>query len=97
MRGYKEICPFTNLEQPFARFKNVICEKEPERQKELDTYSDMTDSMFVQYEYHIAFARKAEQYFHLTDTTLDWSSRDSSLYMQIFVGLKSSTCDLCSP
>ena len=86
----------------FSRFKNVICEKEPERRKELDTYSDMIDSMFVQYggthfyEYHIAFARKAEQYFHLMDTTLDWSSRDSSLYMQIFAGLKSSTCDLCS-
>ena len=85
-----------------SRFKNVICEKEPERRKELDTYADMIDSMFIEYggthfyDYHVAFARKAEQYFHLMGTKLDWASRDSSLYMQTFAGLKSATCDLCS-
>ena len=75
----------------FSRFKNVFCEKEPERRKELDTYADMIDSMFIQYggthfyDYHVAFARKAEQYFHLMGTKLGWASRDSSLYMLCFV------------
>ena len=61
---------------------DVICEKEPERRKELDTYAYMIDSMFIQYgcshfyDYHVAFARKAEQYFHLIETKLDWASRD---------------------
>ena len=31
----------------FSRFKNVLCEKEPERNKELDScYSDMIDSIY---------------------------------------------------
>ena len=62
----------------------------------------MIYSMFIQYggthfyDYHVAFARKAEQYLYVMGTKLDWASRDSSLYMQTFAGLKSATCDLCS-
>ena len=86
----------------FSRFKNVVCEKEPERRKELDAYSDLIDSMFGQfggshfYEYHKSFARKAEQYFLTMGVSVDWSCRDSALYMQTFTGLKTSICDLCS-
>ena len=62
-------------------------QKELNRTKELDSYSDMIDSMFMQnggthfYDYHNVFARKDEQYFHLIGIKLDWSSRDASLYM----------------
>ena len=86
-----------NSDQHFSSFRNVICEKEPERRKEVYTYAGMIDSIFIQYggthfyDYHVALARKAEQYFHLIGTKLD-----SSLYMQTFAGLKSATCDLCS-
>ena len=86
----------------FSRFKNVICENEPDRRKELDTYADMIDSMFSQfggthfYDYHNAFSRKAEQYYISLGICVDWSCRDPALYMQTFAGLKTTTCDLCS-
>ena len=86
----------------FSLFKNVVCEKEPERRKELDAYSNLIDSKFGQfrgshfYEYHKSFARKAEQHFLTMGVSVDWSCRDSALYMQTFTGLKTYICDLCS-
>ena len=78
----------------FSDFKNVVSEKEPERRKELDAYSDLIDSMFGQfggshfYEYHKSFVRKAEQYFLTMGVSVDWLCRDSALYMQTLTGLR---------
>ncbi len=52
----------------FGLYKNVMCETEPHRRKELDSYVDHIDDMYRQYggmhfyDYHNAFSRKAEQY-----------------------------------
>lgn len=84
----------------FSKYKNIICEVDPFRRKELDAYADLIDSMHRQYggnyfyEYHVAFARKAEQY-EAQNIHVDWSACDTKLYLTTFSGLRSASCDKC--
>jgi hypothetical protein len=84
----------------FTLFKNVVFEKEPDRRRELDTYSEHIDQMFLQfggthfYTYHKEFARQAEQYASMGQL-VDWASRDTTLQLRVFSGLRSASCDLC--
>lgn len=86
----------------FSRYKNVICEKEPQRRHELDAYSDLIDDMFITYgashfyDYHTAFSWKAEQYQLTMDVPVNWAFRDTGLYLCTFSGLRSTSCDLCT-
>ena len=58
----------------------------------------MIDSMYSQfggthfYDYHNAFSRKAEQYYLTMVICVDWSCRDSALYIQAFAGQPPVTC-----
>jgi hypothetical protein len=85
----------------FSRYAEVVFEKQPERRKELSAYSALIDQLYMQYrgtyfyDYHRAFARKAEQYYINLCISVDWASRDTGLHMQIFSGLRATVCNNC--
>jgi hypothetical protein len=93
--------PIEQFRSAFARFKNVLFEVEPERRKEFDIYSNMIEDLSVQYggtffyDYHNAFSRKAERHAAL-GILVDWASGDTSLFLRIFSGRKSATCNSCA-
>ena len=84
----------------FSKYKNVLCETEPNRRQELDSYCSLIDSMFQQYgghhfyDYHVAFARKAAEH-EGNKIAMDWSFSDTKLYLRVFLGLRSASCDIC--
>jgi hypothetical protein len=91
-----------NFTLAFNKYKNIICEAFPNRRKELDAYHSSILNMSRQYggthfyEYHKQFSFKAAQFLHQRGIKIDWSVRDSELYMSTFTGIKVNTCDICS-
>jgi hypothetical protein len=86
----------------FNKFKNIMCETYPSRRQELDAYHSSILKMHQQYggtlfyEYHKQFSFQAAQYLIQQCTKIDWSIRDSELYMSIFTGQKVNNCGVCS-
>ena len=87
--------------QAFSLYRNVICEKEPLRRAELDTYYDFIESLHSQfggsnfYDYHNAFSKKAAMYYSQSQIAISWAHKDTDLYLRIFAGEKSRACDSC--
>jgi hypothetical protein len=85
----------------FTRYADVVFEKQPERRKELSTYSAFIDQLYNSYsgtyfyDYHRAFARKVEQHHINAGDEVDWAFKDTDLYLQIFPALHSYTCENC--
>ena len=70
-------------------YRNVVCEKEPDRRCELDAYFDFIESLhaqfggFIFYEYHNAFSKKAAQYYAYNKTLIRWAHKDTDFYLRI--------------
>lgn len=85
----------------FNLYKDVILDDEDSRRKELDTYLQFIDKCYNMYggthfyDYHVQFAKKAEEYESRMKVPVDWSLKNTSLYLEVFAGLKSRTCDIC--
>ena len=87
--------------QAFFLYRNIICEKEPLRRAEFDTYFDFIESLHSQfggskfYGYHNAFSKKAAMYHAHYQTIISWANKDADLYLHIFAGERSRACDAC--
>jgi hypothetical protein len=85
----------------FRKYKNVLCEAYPHRRAELDSYGDMIAKLYEDYrgkgfyQYHVSFARKAAQYQSHCNKLVDWSIRDTDLFLSIFGVRKLTTCNKC--
>jgi hypothetical protein len=85
----------------FHQYKNIMCDTYPARRKELDDYHSLILKMSQQYggfgfyDYHKQFAFKAAQYLIQKGINIDWSIRDSELFMSIFTGQRVNSCAVC--
>ena len=85
----------------FGVFRDVLCERFPERRVELDTYLAIVSDLAMSYggtlfyEYHKSFSSKAALYLQRFNTRLDWSVFDLELFGRLFAGHKSESCNIC--
>ena len=85
----------------FTKYQDIICEVYPDRRGELAAYHSSIIKMAHKYrgvgfyDYHKQFSFKAAQYLLQKGIKVDWSIRDSDLYMSIFTGQQASSCDIC--
>jgi hypothetical protein len=86
----------------FGKYKNIMCQAYPSRRQELDVYQDDILQMSQQYgslsfyEYHKEFSFKSAQYLIQRGVKIDWSLRDTNLFLSIFTGQKVNACAICS-
>ena len=84
----------------FTIYKRVMCAEYPHRTEELDKYQSFIIEISTKfpgscfYQYHLQFAAKAAEYFHL-NYRIDWSSPDTTMLSTIVAGQKANTCNLC--
>lgn len=85
----------------FGVFRDVICEIQPERRQELDTYLAIISDLAMSYggtlfyEYHKSFSAKAAMYIQRFNQRLDWSVVDLALISRHFTGHRTLSCSLC--
>lgn len=88
--------------QAFSLYRNIMCEKEPERRAEFDAYFDFIESLHAQfgglkfYDYHNAFSKKAALHYAQNKVVISWAYKDTDLYLRIFAGEKSRACEACN-
>ena len=92
----------SEFRKAFSKYRNIICEVYPFRRPELNSYADLIDELHQKYggngfyEYHNTFSRKAAQYLIQHNIVVDWSSRDTELFLSIFSGRKTELCMHCN-
>ena len=85
----------------FGRYTSVMCEVYPQRGEELHKYQleivDMANtfggSLF--YEYHVQFATKAAAWIQQHNVKVDWSIRDTDIFMKLSAGRRAAACTIC--
>lgn len=85
----------------FGVYRDTICEINPERRKELDTYLSIISDLAMSYggtlfyEYHKSFSAKAAMYIQRFNQRLDWSVVDLALISRHFTGHRPLSCTVC--
>lgn len=87
--------------QAFGVYKNIMCEKYPQRRSELDLYERDIVDMSARYngpgfyDYHKQFSAKAAAYLKFNNILVDWSVRNNTMFCNIFANIKPTTCNNC--
>lgn len=103
-RTDRRLCdPLTLAEfiMAYGKYKRIMCDHFPRRQKELDLYEGnliRISNLYGQQafnDYHKMFSAKSAETIRMANTKLDWSFLDQELYAVVTAGRKAKTCDLC--
>ncbi|CAC5416792.1 unnamed protein product [Mytilus coruscus] len=87
--------------QALSIYKSVMCSAFPHRRSELESYEREIVDMATRYpgkgfyEYHKRFSLDAAAHTRFNNIAVDWSSRNNTLFCNIFANTRPNTCNLC--
>lgn len=85
----------------FNKYRRIMCDAYPQRQKELDLYENLLIRIHGLYggqalnDYHKLFSAKSAEALRVSSTKVDWSFTDQAIYSMVTAGRRANACNTC--